>query len=402
MKLLYVSAIYPGALATLEAERRGREAEPFEAQCAALERQAFGWAGAWGPALAPLGWEVLEAWLNAAPLQNAGARERGLPPGLGPGDIAVEQARAFAPDVMWFDHHDHALLARLNAATPGVLAVIGWAGSALTASPCWRDFDLVLSCAPESVEALRRGGARAELLPHAFNERVLEHLVSRPPLHDATFIGQLAADHPLHVHREQLLEDLLREIPLAIFAPRPERLSSAGAGARSLAWRVARVLRAAGVPDAALARIPGIGRTATWPAPPRGPLSDRLRRALRPPVFGLAFYQTLRDSRVTLNVHAGAATRFTSNMRLFEATGVGACLVTDHARNLGELFEEGREVVAFRDRGECRERVRWLLEHERERAEIAAAGQRRCLTGHTFARRAPQLDAALRSVLRGA
>lgn len=87
-------------------------------------------------------------------------------------------------------------------------------------------------------------------------------------------------------------------------------------------------------------------------------------------------------------------------MRLFEATGVGTCLLTDAADNLAELFDPDREVVTFRDADECRERIRSLLVHDAEREAIARAGQARCLACHTFRHRAPQLDEWLRGVVR--
>ena len=38
-----------------------------------------------------------------------------------------------------------------------------------------------------------------------------------------------------------------------------------------------------------------------------------------------------------------------TNMRLFEATGCGAMLITDAKQNLGDLFSVGVEIVAYRD-----------------------------------------------------
>jgi hypothetical protein len=48
---------------------------------------------------------------------------------------------------------------------------------------------------------------------------------------------------------------------------------------------------------------------------------------------------------VALNRHIAAAEGHANNMRLYEATGVGTCLLTDRGSNLGELFEVGREVI---------------------------------------------------------
>jgi spore maturation protein CgeB len=86
-------------------------------------------------------------------------------------------------------------------------------------------------------------------------------------------------------------------------------------------------------------------------------------------------------------------------MRLFEATGVGTCLLTDRKSNLASLFEPDREVAVYGSPDECVERARWLLDHPRECREIALAGQRRTLRDHTFARRATVLDSILREEL---
>ena len=399
MKLAYLSSLYPAYAAAFSG--RAPADRSFQGWRAELERDAFGWAGAWGPALAPLGWTVEEVWLNLEPQQRAWAREHGsLPPDATLADIALARIERFQPDVLWYDHHDGALLDRIRARCRSLKACVGWTGSVLPGSAIWRGFDLVLSCAPETVDALSRGGVKSALLTHAFNERVLESLGPREPALDVSFVGQIAADHPLHAHRERLLDGLLADLEVAIFSPTAETRppSRAAVFPRRLLHAGAQSLRRAGLSEATLRRLPLLGRAAGWPTVPRGPLPARLARALRPGRFGFAMYRTLRDSRVTLNVHAGSETRFTSNMRLFEATGVGACLLTDAAENLPELFEPGREVVTFRDARECRERIRSLLANESEREAIARAGQARCLAQHTFRHRAPRLDELLHGV----
>ncbi len=86
-------------------------------------------------------------------------------------------------------------------------------------------------------------------------------------------------------------------------------------------------------------------------------------------------------------------------MRLFETTGVGACLLTDWKENLSELFEPDAEVLTYRSAEECVEKVNYILEHEEERRSIAAAGQLRTLREHTFDNRAARIDEIIRSVL---
>lgn len=87
-------------------------------------------------------------------------------------------------------------------------------------------------------------------------------------------------------------------------------------------------------------------------------------------------------------------------MRLFEATGVGSCLLTDAKENLPSLFEPDYEVVTYASSEECIEKAKWLLENPEKREMIAQAGQKRTLSHHTFEKRAISLTALLDKYLR--
>ena len=136
-----------------------------------------------------------------------------------------------------------------------------------------------------------------------------------------------------------------------------------------------------------------------------------LARAHRGQVWGDDYYAILGRSRVTVNrhgeVHAEAArppthrpAYWACNLRLFEATGMGACLVTERSQNLEPggweewpvpLFVAHDEVVPYGDPEQCMRLVADLVDRPERAAEIAAAGQRRCLSDHTYVRRAPRL-----------
>lgn len=66
---------------------------------------------------------------------------------------------------------------------------------------------------------------------------------------------------------------------------------------------------------------------------------------------------------------------------------MGAMLITDWKANLQDLFEVGKEVVAYRSTEECVERIRYYLEHDGQRAVIAEAGKARTLRDHTYRKR---------------
>jgi spore maturation protein CgeB len=102
-------------------------------------------------------------------------------------------------------------------------------------------------------------------------------------------------------------------------------------------------------------------------------------------------YQVLRRSRITLNSHIDLAGREAGNMRLFEATGVGAFLLTDFKDNLDTLFTPDREVAVWRSIDDCLHAIDRYLVDESTRAEIARAGQARTLAQHTYRHRAAEI-----------
>jgi spore maturation protein CgeB len=115
--------------------------------------------------------------------------------------------------------------------------------------------------------------------------------------------------------------------------------------------------------------------------------------------WGIEMYQVLHRSKITLNNHISIADNYANNMRLFEATGVGTMLITDWKENLGEMFDVGREVVAYRSPEECAELIQYYLKHDAERAAIARAGQERTLRDHSYFHRMQELVDIVRKYL---
>jgi len=96
-----------------------------------------------------------------------------------------------------------------------------------------------------------------------------------------------------------------------------------------------------------------------------------------------------------LNVNRDSMARFgfSPPTRVFEAAGAGACIVCDAWEGLETFLEPGREVIVVRDGGEVGEALE-ALSPERARA-LGDAARRRVLAGHTYARRALEVEAAL-------
>lgn len=401
LRIFILNAVYTAYLKKFYSTRPHLYGASFADHKRELDLDAFGWAGVWSHALAPYGYEVMEAPVNAGPAQKAWAGENGV--GFREDrwliEIVSAQIKHFRPDVVWYNHSDFSLVDTIRRASPSVRKVMGWVGSAF--DEVRGGLDLVLTCAPESVERLRRMGFRACHLNHGFDTRIKDRLTGRGKTMQVSFIGQILRGGQYHGMRERILKELVRRYDVQIFSPSADytpgdfRLAAAKRGL----FRVMQAALRLGVSRETLGRLPVAGRAAKWTEPPQSLVDPELKPALKPAAYGLEMYQVIRDSMITLNIHADSSPTHASNMRLFETTGVGACLLTDWKENMNELFEPGVEVVTYKTPGECLEKIKWLLDSPAEREAIARAGQERTLKEHTFARRAARLDQIIRKEL---
>jgi spore maturation protein CgeB len=351
VRILIVDTCYPQFLADHFGRHPGLAERSYEEQWRSLMNTFFGTADSYSHHLAPLGHEAHELVVNCGSVQLAWAREQEVAlPARGQAEaILFAQADAFEPDVVYVQN-PHVLgrrsLERLKA---GARLLVAQIASEPPSARLLRRYDLLVSSLPNLVERFRGLGVRGEHLALAFDERVLRRLEDEPApaaTGGAVFVGALDR----HRHRSNVvLERAARQVPVEFW----------GYGLRG--WS------------------------------PRSPL----RRGYRGEAWGMDMFRLLRAARVALNRHLRVAGPYANNMRLYEATGVGTLLLTDAKENLGELFEPGREVVAYSDADDLAAKIRRYLADDEERSRIARAGQERTLREHTYGRRMADLAAIL-------
>jgi hypothetical protein len=78
----------------------------------------------------------------------------------------------------------------------------------------------------------------------------------------------------------------------------------------------------------------------------------------------------------------------TMNMRIFEALGCGALLVTNEVPLQRRLFKDGIHYVKFTSPKDLMRKVKYFLSHPKEACEIARQGHEYALKHHTYAHRA--------------
>ena len=114
--------------------------------------------------------------------------------------------------------------------------------------------------------------------------------------------------------------------------------------------------------------------------------------------FGRKMYEVLGKSKITLNRHGDIAKDFAANMRLFEATGMGAALVTDWKPDLVTLFREN-EVASYQTLEELFAVLTRLSQSPSEVRSLGAAGQKRTLNSHTYSQRVEMVSDFLKAEL---
>lgn len=375
MRIALLDTYYPRFLLSHYAAHPGLTEKAYFQQRQNLIEQAFGTSDFYSRHLQVIGHDAQDLIVNCTPLQKTWAQEHRvrysplalrLPqrllrlPILGPWlsalpglvEIAVEQIKATRPEVLYCQDLWFLTPQKLAEVRPYAKLIVGQIASPLPPEAYLKGYDLILTSFPHFVPRLRAMGVASEYFRIGFDTRVLELLGAVEKDIDASFVGGISRHHGKAL---PMLENLARSTPIEFF----------GYGADSL--------------------------SRSSPIVPRH----------HGEVWGLDMYRALARSRVTLNRHINVAENNANNMRLYEATGVGALLITDRKDNLGELFEVGKEVVAYSSPEEAAELIRYYIAHPEEARAIAMAGQARTLREHTYKRRMEELVPVLERYLAG-
>ena len=399
MRFALIETDYPKFTSWLIAQHPELESRTYDEQVSARAESLFGAADFYSSNLRALGHEAQDIHFGNALMQRTWLNESGLPgqdtsseagPHLSSGsirrliqrgartrlsyliplvspflrprysrdrswqlDALVSQIAEYDPDVVINFALGSVPGSMLRELLPEGRLLVGQIASALPSEGDFESYDLILSSLPNMVSHFQKLGIKAELHRLAFEPRVLDMLESGDRDIPVSFAGSISKAHG---SRTEFIEHLCKLPEFQIWG-----LLSDGVGNNS-----------------------------------------EIRRRHQGTAWGIEMYRVLARSRITVNHHIDIAGDYANNMRLFEATGVGALLITDWKENLHEMFELEKEVVAFRSPEECVELVRYYLEHDDERETIARAGQKRTLTQHTYRQRMEELITILQPYLQPA
>lgn len=208
--------------------------------------------------------------------------------------------------------------------------LVGQLAAPLPSEKKLQQFGLLLSSLPNFVQYFRSLNIKSEYFPLGFDVRVCSHFKKSNRVHDVTFVGGLGRHHASWI---SFLEVVAEKTDLKIF----------GYGYENL------------------------------------PRTSILRKYHYGPVWGKDMYKVFAESKITINRHISISENYANNMRLYEATGMGALLLTDHKKNIDELFSVGREILTYASGEEAISKIHYYLKNWDQGAAIAHRG---CIATH--------------------
>jgi len=353
---LFLNTYYPGFLDNHYAKNPQLAMAPYSEQLAAIQAQSFGDSDFYSLGLNKAGWRAQDLIINCGPMQNAWAREHGV--NADGSTLLVEQVKRLQPDVVYCQDVHFMPRDVLQAIRPHVRIIAVQNASPLRDMP-FDCYDVMFTSYPYFAKYCLERGLNAHCIPLAFDPRALDGIAKLTYAArgvPCSFVGGLST---IHRDRYELFEKIARETPLECW----------GYGKNTLE------------------------------------AGSILQSRHHGEVWGKEMFRVLSNSKVTINKEAPRTygnehcDSYTTNMRLFEATGCGALLITEYKDNLSEYFEIGKEVVAYRSVEECIALTRYYLANPDKAEVIAMAGTERTMRDHSYDKRMKQVSAILEKLL---
>jgi glycosyltransferase involved in cell wall biosynthesis len=373
MKILFLQTNYPAFLNNFYKKSRKWKDLSYEELMKTWAEKWFGTADFYSKHLKQFGWDGKEIIINDWNSQSKWAKENGLkikkeelpltgflPPMLKNligaqrwiPKILLEQVKKFKPDVIYSHNVSIFLPNDLKKIKKYTKLLIGQIASPLpiNKTPLY-EYDLIITSFPHFVEKFRNLGINSEYLRWCVEKSIPEKIGKKKKIYDVTYVGGFT---PHHSKGNKELEELAKEVKVDF-------------------W--------------------GYGEKTLLPTSP-------IRQNFHGQAWGKEMYEIFAKSKIVINRHINTAGNYANNMRMFEATAMGALLVTDSKKNMDEFFRAGEEVITYKDSSDLIEKVKYYLKHDKEKQKIAKAGQKRTLEDHAYGVRMKRLDEILKKYLK--
>jgi len=385
-RLFSISSMYQGSLDSFYNKHSGINNLPYKEHLDLLLEDTTEFTGSYIRNFRKLEIEAECAIANDYHLQLKWGREKGLNPEKKL-EILFDQINSFSPEVLLIENLSFVspdLLKNVRQQIKSVRLIIANHCAPFNSKvlDSIKDVDFVFTCTPGLKSVIEDMGKKSYLVYHGFDTDMLTRINFNNgiPKNDFVFSGSLISGGDFHSQRIRLIERILEEnIQIGLYVNLENKFRIK---AKQLIYLFSTFLKKMKIENL-FKNFQLLQHGKTWV----DSYSDTLIKHKKSPLYGIDMFNLFLNSKIVLNFHIGVAGDYAGNMRMFEVTGVGSCLLTDNKKNMGDLFDAGSEVVVYENAEDCIAKVKWLLDHEDERKRIALAGQQKTLKYHTVENR---------------
>jgi len=331
---LFYTTYYQSYIDNLYIKNSALEEYSYEEQKKYIHEQRFGDSDFYSRGLIKTGWIAEDFISNSLQLQKSWARDNNFNY-KNEDEIIIEQIKRLKPEVVYLHNMGIGTTEFLETIRPYTKLIVGQIACPVVKQTDFKKFDIIISSFPHFVNRFRNSDITAYYQPLAFDPKILYNIKKNKRHYPITFVGSISSNHE---KGQQLLEALAENVPIDFWGYGIDQLSK----------------------------------------------NSNIRKRHHGEAWGNEMFSIFTQSKITVNRHIDVAENYANNMRLFEATGCGALLITDYKDNLDDLFRIGKEVVAYRNIEECIELIKYYINHPDEATKIAKAGQKRTLENHTY------------------
>jgi len=397
-KFLKITSFYPEFLKNYYRRNNTIVHSSYSKQYAHLMATKFGWSDFFQKGIIALGNEAYEIVLNAEPLQKVWAIENNISPE--DNSLLLKQIELIRPNIIFlYNSMDYTpeFIDIIRERNPSVKQIIGWCCSPIKPShfALYKKCDYVITCSQKFMDLFKNEGIDCYELNHAFDLSILEQIDNIPftDREDLIFSGYLIHGIQFHHNRIKLLEAISRKNYNIKYYVNPPESNLFYTAALQMSYLGAKSLSMLGL-KRIVNLIPKLNKALLSDEFPKStkPSKYFLDRIAGKPLFGIDMFNMISTFKIGLNYHGSIAGDYAANMRMFELTGVGTCLLTDNKSNINKFFTPDKEIVTYNNIDECIEKITWLTDNPAATKQIAEAGQKRTLKDHNYKIRAEQLN----------
>lgn len=330
-RIALIDTVYPGFLSSISIDADST----YDVELRKILDYGFGTSDFWSHNLSKLGWTCIDIIANCEALQRlAPVKQTNRWQ-----NIALEQIAAFEPDVVFLQDLSFFDVETLRYLKRRYL-LAGQCSCPMPDAQKVGLMEILFTSFPHYVDRFRQLGVKRPVyMPLAFEPRMLEGPQLERDI-DISFVGGVGRNSHWKSGTD-VLEAVAERFK--------DRFRWYGYGLNNLA------------------------------------ADSPLTKCYRAPAWGRRMYDIYRRSKIVVNRHGEVAQGYSNNLRMYEATGMGAMLMTEASVNQHDLFPRGTAIGYGAH--SCLEIIQYWLDHEDKRAEIATAGQSHTLANHTYAQR---------------